>query len=114
MKVFVIAAAILAFCVLVVVGVGMWLYLTPGPIQREEAKTMPVAGEAADLALINGVIYTGDPAKPRVEAVASRGELIVATGTTAEIRNLIGPKTHVIDLKGGFSITEIDEAYCSS
>jgi predicted amidohydrolase YtcJ len=111
MKIVIIAAAILAFCVLVVVGVGMWLYLTPGPVRREEAKTMALVGESADLALINGVIYTGDPAKPRVEAVASRGEIILATGTTAEIRKLIGPRTQVIDLKGGFAMPGFNDAH---
>ena len=36
------------------------------------------AKEPADLVLTNGVIYTGDAAHPRVEAVAVRGERFVA------------------------------------
>src|ERR1017187_2672350 len=111
MKIIFILLGVLAFFVLVVVGVGMWMYLTPGPIQREEAMLMPQAGDATDLALIDGVIYTGDAAKPRVEAIASRGEIIVATGTTAEIRKLIGPKTRVIDLKGGFAMPGFNDAH---
>jgi predicted amidohydrolase YtcJ len=57
------------------------------------------------------VIYTGDPAKPRVEAIASRGEKIVATGTTAEIRKLIDAKTRVIDLHGGFAMPGFNDAH---
>ena len=41
------------------------------------------AQPVADLVLINGVIYTGDPKQPRVEAVAARGEKILAAGSSA-------------------------------
>lgn len=68
-------------------------------------------GGAADIALINGVIYTGDVARPRVEAVAARGEIIVGTGTTADIRKWIGPKTRVVDLKGGFAMPGFNDAH---
>ena len=65
----------------------------------------------ADLALINGVIYTGDPKQPRVEAVATAGEKIIATGSTAEIRKLIGANTRVIDLHGGFAMPGFNDAH---
>lgn len=54
----------------------------------------------ADLALVNGKIWTGDPSRPEAEAVASVSGRIVAVGKTAEIRGWIGPRTTVIDLKG--------------
>jgi predicted amidohydrolase YtcJ len=104
---FVVGMAIFA----VMITVGMWLYLTPGSKQVEGPMTFQDSGAPADLALINGVIYTGDPAKPRVEAIASRGELIVATGTTAEIRKLIDAKTRVIDLHGGFAMPGFNDAH---
>jgi hypothetical protein len=72
---------------------------------------MQQTGEMSDLAIINGVIYTGDPTKPRVEALASRGDVIVATGSTAEIQKLIGPNTKVIDLKGGFAMPGFNDAH---
>ncbi len=65
----------------------------------------------ADFALINGVIYTGDPANPRVQALAARGEIIVATGTTADIRKLVGPRTRVIDLHGAFAMPGFNDAH---
>ena len=45
-------------------------------------RAMPAVGEPASLLLINGVFYTGDSARPRVEAVAILGESIVAIGST--------------------------------
>jgi predicted amidohydrolase YtcJ len=111
MKILVIAAAAFTFCVVAVVIVVMCLYLTPGLRQVEGAMTIQDSPAPADLALINGVIYTGDPAKPRVEAIASRGEIIIATGTTAEIRKLVGQHTRVIDLHGGFAMPGFNDAH---
>ena len=58
--------------------------------------------ETADLILINGNIYTVDPANPRVDALAIKGDRILKTGSTTEIEQLKGEKTTVIDLKGQF------------
>ncbi len=66
---------------------------------------------AADLALTGGRLYTLDPQKPWVEAMAARGEEIVAVGSTAEIRRLVGPLTRVIDLKGAFALPGFNDAH---
>jgi predicted amidohydrolase YtcJ len=69
-----------------------------------------------ELVLVNGRIVTmdDDSFESRVgtiaEAMAVRGDRILATGRTADIRALAGPSTKVIDLKGrmvlpGFIIT---------
>ncbi len=55
---------------------------------------------AADLAVINGKVWTVDPTHPRAEAVAIAGERIVAVGTNAEVRRWIGPKTRTVDAGG--------------
>lgn len=52
----------------------------------------------ADLVLINGRVFTADTARPTADALAIRGERIVAVGTTAEIAALAGEKTRTIDL----------------
>jgi predicted amidohydrolase YtcJ len=52
----------------------------------------------ADLVFTGGHVHTVDPALPRAEAVAVHGERISALGTAAEVRDLIGPRTRVIDL----------------
>jgi predicted amidohydrolase YtcJ len=54
----------------------------------------------ADMVLLNGQLFTSDAARPTAQALAIRGELIVAVGTTAEISRLAGPKTRRIDLQG--------------
>jgi hypothetical protein len=54
----------------------------------------------ADLILLNGKVFTADSAKPSAEAVAIRGERIIAVGTSAEIEKLAEVKTRRIDLQG--------------
>ena len=54
----------------------------------------------ADLALLHGHVVTLDPARPRAEAIAVRGERIVAVGTDEDVARLVGPATRVIDLAG--------------
>src|SRR5436309_992535 len=58
--------------------------------------------EPADLVLRGGKIVTMDPAKPQAEALAARGDAIVAVGTDKEIQPYIGESTRVLDLAGKF------------
>lgn len=55
---------------------------------------------AADLLLLNGKVVTLDGASSVREALAVRDGRIAATGTSAEIRQLAQPGTHIIDLGG--------------
>jgi len=59
-------------------------------------------GLMADKVLINGKIWTVDPARPWAEAVAVRDGRIAAVGTTDEIRKMAGRETETIDLKNAF------------
>lgn len=55
----------------------------------------------ADLLFTNGRVYTADPAGPRwPEAVAVRGDAILAVGRTRDLLDLRGPATEVVDLRG--------------
>jgi len=56
--------------------------------------------EPATFVLTNGKLVTMDPALPAAEALAARGDKIVAVGTVKEIARYIGPETEVIDLGG--------------
>ncbi|MBI1750585.1 MAG: amidohydrolase [Acidobacteria bacterium] len=61
------------------------------------------AGEArppADLVVLNGKVWTVDPAKPRAEAIAVVGDRIAAVGTNEEIKKWMGPNTRTIDARG--------------
>jgi predicted amidohydrolase YtcJ/beta-lactamase class A len=59
---------------------------------------------SADLALINGRVWTGDKSRPWAEALASRGERIIAVGSTDEVKKLINQQTRVIDLQGKLAL----------
>jgi predicted amidohydrolase YtcJ len=63
------------------------------------AQTGP-AGPPATLVLKNGKIATVDEAKPEAQALAARGDTLVAVGTNDEIAPYVGPATKVIDLQG--------------
>jgi predicted amidohydrolase YtcJ len=52
------------------------------------------------MVLINGNVVTLDKKTPKASAVAVRDGKIVAVGSDAQIKKLIGPETKVIDLKG--------------
>ena len=65
------------------------------------ASTTPVA-ETATLVLLNGRIWTADESRPRAEALAVRGDRLLAVGSNDEIRALVGEDTRLIDAGGGF------------
>jgi len=58
------------------------------------------APRPADLVLRGGKVVTMDPARPEVQAVAAKGDQIIAVGTNDEIARLTGPQTRVIELGG--------------
>ena len=55
---------------------------------------------AADLVLLNGKIIINTSAFQTAEAMAVRGDQIIAVGTTAAIGRLAGAKTRRVDLQG--------------
>jgi len=70
-----------------------------------------LAAESADLVLVNGKIWTVNPAQPAVEAVACRGGRIVAVGSTAAIRGLAGSSTKAVDLRGKLVVPGFNDAH---
>ncbi|MBS1791541.1 MAG: amidohydrolase [Acidobacteria bacterium] len=73
------------------------------------AQTSP--GESADLILTNGRIWTGGDSNSFVEAVAIRGNQIVRVGTAAEIKQLAGQQTQLIDLGGRLASPGFNDAH---
>jgi predicted amidohydrolase YtcJ len=55
---------------------------------------------AADLVVLNAKIWTVNRAQPEVEALAVVHDRLVAVGTSAEMRQMIGPQTRVVDAQG--------------
>ena len=75
------------------------------------ASPLPGQQSPPDLILLNGKIFTSDSAHPNVEALAIRGERIVATGTAEKIRSLVGPREKHIDSRGRVVIPGINDAH---
>ncbi|HEX8817914.1 MAG TPA: amidohydrolase, partial [Terriglobales bacterium] len=65
----------------------------------------------ADLIITNAKIWTVDPAQPVAEAVAVRGERILAVGSAADIDALRGPNTKVIDAAGKLILPGFNDAH---
>ncbi|MGD2154320.1 MAG: amidohydrolase, partial [Gemmatimonadales bacterium] len=67
--------------------------------------------EVADLVLRNGKVVTVDDAVPDGEAVAVRGDRILAVGSDSEIAEYIGPETEVIDLDGQLAVPGLIDSH---
>ena len=63
----------------------------------------PVSAQEADLIIMNASIWTGDSVRPRAEAVAVRGERILAVGSAGEVMRHRTPYTRVMDAGGRFA-----------
>ena len=61
-----------------------------------------VTAQDADLIVRNALIWTGDSARPRAEALAVRGERLLVVGTNAQADARRATHTRVIDAGGRF------------
>lgn len=71
---------------------------------------MPANG-SADLVFVNGAVYTVDATRRWADAVAVRDGRIAAVGTDAHVRELVGPRTEVIDLAGKMLLPGFQDAH---
>lgn len=77
-------------------------------LAKEEARAGQLTGAPSratvtagpDLVVVNGKVITVDPALPRAEAFAVKGDRFVAVGSNADVRNLANPNTQIIDAAG--------------
>ena len=65
----------------------------------------------ADLVLLDGKVVTVDDNVPDGEAIAMKGDTILAVGSNREIRAYVGSETEVIDLDGLLAIPGIIESH---
>jgi len=73
--------------------------------------TSACAAPAADTVFLNGKIFTANPSQPWAEAVAVRGERVVAVGSTAAITAEAGASTRRIDLAGRVVVPGLNDAH---
>ncbi|MEZ6088303.1 MAG: amidohydrolase family protein [Pirellulaceae bacterium] len=59
-----------------------------------------IQGEQADVVFLNGTVVTVDNDFQVAEAVAVKGDRIVAVGSNAAVRQSVGDATRVVDLQG--------------
>lgn len=85
--------------------------VTPVVLAAGIGLTVAGAESKPYLILVNGKIFTSDAVHPYVQALAIRGERIVAAGDSATIQALTGPQTKHIDLGGRTVIPGINDAH---
>ena len=93
-------------CVLTILLAGA----TYVAVRASSQATQPQV-EPATLVLNNGRIVTADDARPDAQAIAVRGDVIVALGSNADIARYVGPATKVIDLAGQAAIPGFVEGH---
>jgi len=69
------------------------------------------SADPADLVLRGGKVVTIDERLPEAEAIAVKGQRIVAVGSAAEINQHIGPATRVIELTGRMAMPGFIEGH---
>ena len=80
-----------------------------GPGQAAIAAGEPVP--AAHTLLINGRVYTVNPAQPWAETIAVRDGRILFAGSDAEAAAYRGPETEVIDLEGKMAMPGLNDLH---
>jgi len=65
----------------------------------------------ADLAFVNGAVYTVDAARSRAQAVAVKDGRIAAVGSDGAVREHLGPRTEVFDLAGRMLVPGFQDAH---
>lgn len=75
------------------------------------AGLLGASAQAPDAVYLHGNLMTMDAAQPTAQALAVRGERLVAVGTDAEISALAGPHTKRVDLKGQFVLPGFEDAH---
>ena len=70
------------------------------------------ARAADERVFYNGKIFTGEPDHPYADAVAIRGDKIVAVGNRGEVSKTVGSGAEMIDLKGNLLVPGLIDSHC--
>jgi predicted amidohydrolase YtcJ len=66
---------------------------------------------AAEVVLLEGLVWTAGRDRPRPEAIALRGGRIDFIGPAPQVRAMIGPDTHVLELDGAVVLPGFQDAH---
>jgi len=96
-----------------VIAIALALAVTAhvGDARTAAAPAQTRTATPADLVLRGGKIVTVDDARPEAQALAARGDTILAIGSNQEIQPYVGPNTRVIDLNGALAIPGFIDAH---
>src|SRR5215207_148361 len=77
------------------------------------AASVSVSGQnlAADLVIVNANVHTMNSAQKEARSIAVLGNRIIAVGSDADTKPLVGPKTRVIDAKGRLITPGFNDAH---
>jgi len=64
-----------------------------------------------DVVSLNGQIITMNEGNPKIQAVATLGDRIVAVGSSESIKKLAGPKTKIVNLEGKTLVPGLNEPH---
>lgn len=84
----------------------LWLFAVLGVLVSGA-----MAAEHADRIFVDGKVWTAVDGRPVEQAFAVRGDRILAVGSNAEMRALIGPLTSVVDLHGKLVVPGFNDAH---
>jgi len=65
-----------------------------------------------EVVLFHGKIFTGEPERPYAEALAIRGDRIVAVGNRSDVSKAVASDARLIDLKGNFVMPGLIDSHC--
>jgi predicted amidohydrolase YtcJ len=65
----------------------------------------------AEVVIVDAIVHTVDPERPRAQALAVAGEVIVAIGSNDDMRYLVGSETQVIDAGGRLIVPGFNDAH---
>ncbi|HTW32657.1 MAG TPA: amidohydrolase [Candidatus Sulfotelmatobacter sp.] len=98
-------------------GAALSCMLTASSSFGQSAAMPAPAGPKADILFTHANVYTGVPADTpfasilRAEAIAVRGDRILAIGKMVDLEKMKGPQTQVIDLGGHFVLPGFNDAH---
>jgi predicted amidohydrolase YtcJ len=94
-----------------IIGIALFLSMIVPAALAVRTTAAPPQPPAADLVLTNGKVVTVSDAMPEAQALAVRGDRIVAVGSSADIGRYVGPATQAIDLQGQLAIPGFIEGH---
>ncbi len=100
--------SVLAFCCALLV-----LLVTLRIVRASGSSTPPNAPKPEERTVLfrNARIYTNDPQRPWAEALAVRGETLLAVGSNAEVEKTAGKADEVVDLHGALVMPGFNDAH---